>query len=260
MIPLLGKSLFQRICEKIPLHTPVAILTSPRNHERILEFFKNHSSFGLGDVSFFSQGTMPLLDCEGRWFWDELGQIAEGSDGNGSVFQALHAANLLSRWSSQGIEIVHIVPIDNPIANPLEPLLGCQQADLSFLAIRLEDPLEPLGRVVCREQKLAIIEYSELTPIQRIENLYANTGLYAFSLSFLEHLAKQKFPLHFVFRSSSWKGERFLVDALAYTERAHPIIVPRNRYYAALKEKKSIANLELLLLEREEGNRVYSAL
>ena len=45
MIPLLGKSLFERICEKIRDRAPIAILTSPQNNKAIVQFFQKNNFY-----------------------------------------------------------------------------------------------------------------------------------------------------------------------------------------------------------------------
>jgi UDP-N-acetylglucosamine/UDP-N-acetylgalactosamine diphosphorylase len=252
MIPLLGKTLFQRICEKIGSEASIAILTSPRNHDAIVRFFQDHSFFRCSDLSFFMQGTMPLLDRTGRWFWESPGRLAEGADGNGSLFHAFAVSGILERWAQEGVELVHIVPIDNPLANPLDPHLASfhlqQEADLSLYAIPLADPLEPMGRVVRKNGHIAIVEFTELTTEQRECLRYANAGLYVCSLSLMDSLAKQFFPIHFVWRSEAWKGERFLTDAVEFARRPHVCETSRESCYAALKTHDSIKVLEQLLL------------
>jgi UDP-N-acetylglucosamine pyrophosphorylase len=128
----------------------------------------------------------------------------------------------------------------------LDPAL-IQEGDLTLLCFELSDPEEPVGRLIGN----MIVEYAELTPEQRERERLANAGLYAFSLPFMSRLADREFPIHRVWRSSAWKREKFIVDALAFAKDIRAIPVPREQYYAALKEKSSIPEIERLLLERE---------
>lgn len=246
MIPLLGKSLFERICEKIRDRAPIAILTSPQNNKAIVQFFQKNNFFGIPELSFFSQGSLPLLNDQGESFVNSSGSVVEGSDGNGSLFEVFFSSGLFVRWEQMGVKSVHVVPVDNPFADPLDPAL-IQDADLTFLCFKLSDPEEPLGRLIGN----SIVEYAELTPEQRKQELLANAGLYAFSLSFMRELANKEFPIHYVRRSSAWKREKFIVDALSFTESIQAVTVPREHCYVALKEKSSIPLIERLLLERE---------
>jgi UDP-N-acetylglucosamine/UDP-N-acetylgalactosamine diphosphorylase len=263
--PLLGKSLFERHCEKIRMkNAPLAILTSSLNHQETVTFFEKNHLFGLQDVTFFSQKTLPLLDETGHWFWEEKGHVAEGADGNGSVFQSFLQAGVWDRFAQKGVEAVHIVPVDNPLADPFDPVFlsfykACQ-ADLAVKCFRLADPIEPTGRLVQRGLQLGIAEFAELTDEQRNRNLFANTGLLAIDIHLMRFLANQIFPLHWACRAAthwengksykkdSWKAERFIVDALSYAKNGRTICHPREECYAPLKEKNSIPQGERMLL------------
>lgn len=259
--PLFGKTLFQMHCEKIPPNAPTAILTSLLNHRETLSFFERQGYFGLQKLSFFCQETLPLFDAEGKWFWMGKGKIAEGPDGNGSVFAAMDAAGVLQRFEAEGVERIHIVPVDNPLADPFDPELAAfheeSGADLSLKCIRLEDSEEPMGRLVRVGGRLAVAEFAELTAEQRAQNRFANTGLLAIDLNLAKALAKKHFPLHWAWRKTSalvegkrfaWKAERFIVDALLFAERGSALFSKRDSCYAPLKEKKSIGEIERLLV------------
>jgi UDP-N-acetylglucosamine/UDP-N-acetylgalactosamine diphosphorylase len=272
--PLLGKSLFERHSEKLRINqTPLAILTSSLNHHETVAFFENNHSFGLQDVTFFSQKTMPLLDESGRWFWEASGRIAEGADGNGSVFEAFERSGGLKHFVGCGVEAVHIIPVDNPLADPCDSAFFSfhvsRQADLTVKCIRLDDPQEPTGRLVRGGEKLTIAEFAELTNEQRNCNLFANTGLLAIDIHLMRSLANQTFPLHWAWRTAmhwengksyqkySWKAERFIVDALFYAKNGQAICYPREECYAALKEKILIPQIEQILIKRERADRIY---
>ena len=247
--PLLGKSLFERLCEKILPDVPVAILTSPLNHAQTVAFFQKHQQFGLRRLSFFSQGVLPLLDEKGLWFWERPGKIACGADGNASVFEALERSGLAEQFAKSGVEKIQIVPVDNPLADPLDaPMQG--EADLILKCIRMEDPNEPMGRLVKINGKLGIVEFSELSSEDKTQNLFANTGLLTIDLALVRQLAEKNFPLHWAWRGA-WKAERFIVDALLFAKRPLAIRVKRDDCFAPLKEKNSITQIERLLMERE---------
>src|SRR3972149_8197563 len=69
--PIRKKSLFQLFAEKIraaenryQTTIPLAVMTSPQNHEETIRFFETHNYFGLKkeNLFFFSQHELPLLD------------------------------------------------------------------------------------------------------------------------------------------------------------------------------------------------------
>lgn len=262
--PLFGKSLFERHCEKMKSSAPIAILTSLLNHQEVISFFEEKSCFGRTRPAFFPQSTLPLLNDEGHWMWREPGNIAEGPDGNGSVFAAMQEHGLIDRFEGEGIETVHIVPIDNPLADPLDETFSAHHeksgAELSVKCIRLQDAKEPMGRLVQIDGQLVIVESSELSEVQQQECLYANTNLFAMDLAFIKRLSKEDFPLHWarrtmpiwenkkIIRKEIWKAERFIVDACFYTKKTFIHLSARESCYAALKEKKSIGELEKRLM------------
>lgn len=272
---ILGKSLFERHAEKIRVRqAPLAILTSSINHHETAAFFEKNRLFGLKEALFFTQGTLPLFDEEGRWFWEAPGRIAEGADGNGSVFRAFEEGGIAERFGERGIEAVHIVPVDNPLADPYDPVLSSlhfrEKAEMTVKCIRLSDPDEPMGRLVRASSRLHIVEFSELSFEQRRKHRLANTGLIAIGLPFMRRLARLALPLHWAYRPAvcwnrgltvqkkAWKAERFIVDALLFTEKSRTVCCARHECFAPLKEKKSIPSIERLIVERERGNDVYS--
>lgn len=259
--PILGKTLFEWHCAKVVADAPVAILTSLLNHKQTVSYFQQRQFFGLQKLSFFPQKTLPLLDEEGKWFWAAPGQIAEGPDGNGSVFAELGKAGILERYEKEGIKTLHVLPVDNPLGDLFDPELNAfheaSGADLSFKCIQIDDPSESMGRLVRVQGRLAIAEYAELNEEQRRENLYANTGLFAIDLALVRLLAKQNFPLHWAWKSVpdwklgkrfAWKAERFIVDALDFAQNARALCCKRGSCYAPLKEIKSIEAIEKLLM------------
>ena len=251
--PLLGKSLFERHSEKLKPNMPLAVLTSKINHAETVSFFQKHRFFGLQRVFFFSQETMPLLNEQGLWFWSEKGRIAEGADGNGSVFKAFEEAGLAEQFKEYGVGKIQIIPVDNPLADPLHVPMQ-KDVDLIIKCIEVQDADEPMGRVVKIGKKLAIVEFAELNAEQKEKNLFANTGLLTIDLSLVQELAKKVFPLHWAWRNRVWKGEKFIVDALLYAKRSAAIHAMRSDCFAPLKEKKCIASLERLLMQRENAH------
>src|SRR5438046_2177258 len=67
---------------------PFLIMTSPATDAETREFFAAHGFFGLPQpqVRFFSQGTIPSLDQEGRALLARPGELLENPDGHGGCF------------------------------------------------------------------------------------------------------------------------------------------------------------------------------
>jgi UDP-N-acetylglucosamine pyrophosphorylase len=266
-----GKSLFERHAHGL-LHVPCSIMTSKLNHQDTISFFEERHFFGHSNTTFFSQDTLPLLDEDGRWFWAAPGKIAEGPDGNGSVFKAFALSGMLQQFERWGIECISIFPVDNPMAQPLDAFFASfheqEDADLSFKCIEVTHSDEPMGRLVKTEEGLNIVEFAELSEQQRKDYLLANAGSYLVNLNLMRRLANREFPLHWAWKACDrwskghtekkfcWKGERFVVDALVHAEKPRALLYPRKTCYAPLKEKSSIAEIEQLLMERERSSVV----
>jgi UDP-N-acetylglucosamine/UDP-N-acetylgalactosamine diphosphorylase len=253
------KSLFQFFCEKVraaslaagrPL--PLAIMTSPLNHDATLSFFNAHRFFGLSpsQVGFFCQHCLPFLDDAGEWIEEKPGTWAEGPSGNGVALHLLRASPIWTAWRSSGVEWVSTVLIDNPLADPFDAaLIGhCaeQRADAALKGVLRDDPLEAVGLIGECGGHVRVIEYSELPQDQLLARNgdgslrwpLANISLFCFHAPFIERLQKEP-PLHAARKAYGscmvWKCEAFIFDVLEEAERVSVLVYPREQTYAPLK-------------------------
>lgn len=260
------KPLFQYLAEKIraaskqaghPLQ--VAIMTSPLNHVETEFYFVQNAFFGLdpSQVTFFYQRMWPFLNLDGRLFLEAPDQIARGPNGNGEIFRRLVEVGILNKWQEKGIEMVNIIPVDNPLALPFDyELFGFQQRQQSEVALKVSlrrDSNEKVGLLVKVDGKPKILEYSELTEEQKKEakETVANLGLYSFSLSFIERVSQALLPLHRAKKAvkmllengeeetptepNAWKFEEFIFDALPLAKSCEALLYPRELTFAPLK-------------------------
>lgn len=273
----------------------MAVMTSPLNHETTQRFFTKNAFFGLdtSQVTFFSQGVWPLLDFSGNLFFERAGQIAQGPNGNGEVFHLLMESGIGEKWKQKGIEVVNVIPVDNPLAAPFDfELLGFhtrERSDITIKAARRHKPEEKVGVLAKVGSKTAVIEYFELNDVDRVaqdsrgELKYriANLGLYCFSMSFIERLKDQELPFHYAQKCvkemddqgkihlpdkpNAWKFERFIFDAFPMAEKILALLFSRESCFAPLKNSKggdSIESVHKALLafdsqvfEEVSGNR-----
>lgn len=287
------KSLFQLFAERVVVAgkragrlLSVAIMTSPDNDEETRQFFQTHHYFGLKpeQIAFFVQETLPLLDEEGSLFLKSPWEIAVGPDGNGHLLVQFAKAGILSQWVARGIEHVHIVLVDNPLADPFDPeLLGYhdrKKAEITLKCIERIDPEESVGVIVRKNGKIDVLEYSEMTceekqarlTDQKLKHRCANISLFCFSLAFIARMfqAKQQLPLHVAKKSAlcvdqagkthlsdrpiAWKFETFIFDWLKYAESSAAIIFPRQICFSPLKNlngENSPATVKKALFERD---------
>jgi UDP-N-acetylglucosamine/UDP-N-acetylgalactosamine diphosphorylase len=278
------KTPFQLFAEKLraashlvkrPLE--MAIMTSPLNHLETLSFFQEHKYFGCSpsQISFFSQEMLPLLTQQGDLFFESKGRLALGPDGNGAAIFALKQSGIAARWSQMGIQYATFVLVDNPLADPFDPLLidahSTSRVQATLKCIEREDPEERLGMVVEKEGNPVVIEYSEIPreawdakdTTGKLSFHVANISLFCFSLDFLEGAASKKLPLHKAFKrvdgqgTSGWKFERFIFDILPFASSTEILIYPRKICFAPLKNahgKYSLEFVQKALIESDREN------
>lgn len=253
LFPVQGKALFQWICEKVPRNDlPIAVMTSPLNHQETVAFFERHQFFGL-DLHFFQQEMSPLLDERKRCIEMRPGEILKGPNGNGSIYRSFVQSGLFQRFKEKGVDLVTVMPVDNPLANPFDPTLIAfardKEADIAIQCIEKREGENSMGVLAERRGKIEVVEYTEMDPQQLGEYRLANTGQLAIRLSFFEKMAAVELPIHWVRKKmqiggqmlSIWKGEQFIFDAFPYAERVEAICASRETCYAPLK---NLENLE----------------
>jgi UDP-N-acetylglucosamine/UDP-N-acetylgalactosamine diphosphorylase len=210
LFSIADKTLFQWLCEKIPKNSPVAIMTSPLNHEEILRYFERNGFFGL-EVHFFKQEIAPLLDLEKR------PTNQEGPNGNGSVFRSFIKSGLAKTFRNKGFDSVVVSYIDNPLSDPLDPLVE-------------------------KEGKIKIVEYPEAA-----DSKYVYSGQLAFQFSFFCKMGEIDLPIHWVRKNEFWKGEKFIFDVFEYAKKVQTYCVPRKTHYAPIKAKDHVERVQNLL-------------
>lgn len=272
------KSLFQRLCERIKEKQTlgqclqIAIMTSLSNHIETETFFKKNHFFGLksSQVHFFAQANLPLLDEEGNWCLEAPGKIAEGPNGNGDVLDSFFTSQIADLWQNLQIEYIHVIPIDNPLADPLDPELTGYTAEsglsVALKVVKKEFYFENMGVVVQKKEGISVIEYSEISKEDYKRFLFCNVNVFCFCLSVLQnlhyqvklplHLARKKAPIFFPdqmkkISSPIWKYEKFLFDLLEHLPRSASLFYPRSLTYAPLKELGDLENVEQALIAYE---------
>ncbi len=241
MFQIHKKSLFQWSLEKVPAHFPVAVMTSPLNHEETVGFFEKHRSFGR-EVRFFQQEMLPMLDAKKG----ALKMMAPS--GNGSIFKSFAASGTLALFEERGIDLVSIVPIENLLADPADPAflsyMREKDADAGIKCIERKAG-DAMGAVVEREGRLEIVEYTEADP--SLHYPYSYTGMMAMKLTLMKKMAKVELPLHWVWKRAGdrfgWKGERFIFDALPFADQAVSLSYSRAQIYAPLKSKENLEEI-----------------
>lgn len=285
------KSLFQIFAEKVlaaskmakrPL--PLAIMTSPSNHEITCRFFKENHWFGLEEnqINFFSQKSLPFLDLEGNLFLEEPYKIAKGPDGNGSALNLLWSSGIVSKWLEKGVEFINFILIDNPLADPFDSeLLGFHYRNKNDMTIKCtprRDVKEKVGVLMKVNGKTHVIEYSELPENERfainsdgnMKHICANISLFCFSLKFIGKFIEKhrQLPLHKALKAAkyfsaedcqlkekmAWKFEKFIFDILSESFKVKALLFPRDICFSPLKNlsgEDSLVDVQAAIQKRD---------
>jgi UDP-N-acetylglucosamine/UDP-N-acetylgalactosamine diphosphorylase len=243
---------------------PLAIMTSFINHEEVVQHFQDNQFFGCDSeqISFFSQGKLPFLDDHGNPCIDESGGIAFGPDGNGASLSAFVNSSLAKQWADRGIEHMTYTLIDNPLADPFDPLLvgyhAFTHAQATIKGVLRDNQSEKVGLIVDDEGKTAVVEYTEMPPEEFTSPKYgaANISLFCFSMPFVIQAAKDTLPLHKAYKllskgSYAWKFEKYIFDVLPLASSIQTIIYPRSECFAPLKDLADVDKVKSALTQRD---------
>ncbi|MCC6833184.1 MAG: UDPGP type 1 family protein [Thermoleophilia bacterium] len=174
--PVTGKTLFAQHAARIAAMRarygaglPWYILTSPVNDAQTRASFRDAGFFGLDpeSVRFVVQGTLPAVDRgTGRVLLEAPGRLALSPDGHGGLLSALRRTGALDEMAVSGITTFFTFQVDNPLIRVADPVfLGhhlSAGADMSNLAVRKREPLEPVGLIASIDGRTGVIEYSDL--------------------------------------------------------------------------------------------------
>lgn len=225
--PISQASLFQILLEKVlatgrryGVSIPLYVMTSPATHDATVEYLGANGRFGMssGDVTIFCQGTMPAVDAEtGKVLLESPDSLALSPDGHGGMPAALRSSGALDDIRRRGIEHVFYMQVDNPLVVVCEPeFIGYHllaKSELSTQVVTKTAPRDRVGNVVSVDDRVRIIEYSDLpedAAEQRLPDgslkLWAgNTAIHVFAVDLLDragrserelpyHLARKKVP------------------------------------------------------------------
>jgi UDP-N-acetylglucosamine/UDP-N-acetylgalactosamine diphosphorylase len=243
----------------------IAVMTSPLNHNQTVHYFEENKYFGLekGQIDFFCQKMLPFLDHDGNLFLDNIDHLAEGPDGNGSSLQEFYKSGIWKKWYDNGVRYLNYVLIDNLLADPFDAeLAGFHQSEGVDIVIKCtsrENPEENVGVIIEMEDKVRVIEYSELPQSERLatnangqlKHIAANLSLFSFSMDFIHQHANDELPLHLAHKATeyvnedgisvkskkpnAWKYEKFIFDVLPLAWSIKALLYPRESCFAPLK-------------------------
>ena len=249
---------------------PIAIMTSPDNHEETTTYFHKNDFFGLvpEQVDFFMQTEIPFLDENGNLFLDQHGEIAQGPDGNGWALKNFYLSGIWNKWFQKGVRTLNLTLIDNVLADPFDPQLVNfhveNDLDITVKGILRDNPEEKVGIFATQKEHLSVVEYSEVPEKERkshsadgqLEYPYANISLFSFKMEAIPTWDFDKMPWHLAHKPAkrydlaaplAWKYEKFIFDVLSYTSNVKGILYPRKSCFAPLKDKSDLPQVQAAL-------------
>jgi UDP-N-acetylglucosamine/UDP-N-acetylgalactosamine diphosphorylase len=272
--PIMGKSIFQLHAEKIQAMMkkydtviPWYIMTSLNNDEMTRNFFEENRYFGLStdNVSFFTQGVLPVIDLQGKLLMDSKSSIVTSPNGHGGTLLALKERGILSNMNERGIKHIFYHQVDNILIKIADPVyLGYHisaGAKMSPKVVQKTDPEEKVGIVGIKDGHLDTIEYSELSDEERhalnpdgtLKFGMGNPAIYLLDVDFVEKINKSLFalPYHKAIKKVSCvdengckikpsennaaKFEMFIFDALKHAEKSIIMEVVREDEFSPVK-------------------------
>jgi len=293
--PVKNKTLFQLFAEQIAavskkhgFELPWYIMTSPINYQVTCEILEKNDYYGLSasNVFIFEQGTMPNFSPDGKILLTDKATISCSPDGHGGSLKALYKSGALDDLKNRGIEYISYFQVDNPLINIFDPLfigLHCLDgSEMSSKAVRKTGPMEKVGNFCLIEDKVTVIEYSDLDEesagAKKADGSYmfelGSIAIHLISTDFVERLNSQGFalPLHRAVKEIPYidqagnriepqepngiKLESFVFDALPLAKSSVILETLRDQEFAPVKNAAGVDSAESarrMMVERWAG-------
>lgn len=262
------------VVEKTGAWIPLFVMTSEKNHDKTVSFFKEHEYFGYRKdrIWFFKQEMAPAVDENGKVLLEEKGRLSTSPNGNGGWFVSLSRNGLLDVIHQMGIEWLNIFAVDNVLQKIADPVfVGAVMesgVEAGSKVVRKASPDEKVGVMCLEDGRPSIVEYYELTDEMREEKNekgdYAyNFGVilnYLFSVSALERIMSHKLELHVVKKQvtyldeagrqikpeepNAYKFEQLVLDMIHDLKSCLPFEVIREKEFAPIKNATGVDSVE----------------
>ncbi|HWB00737.1 MAG TPA: UTP--glucose-1-phosphate uridylyltransferase [Pirellulales bacterium] len=275
--PISGASLFQILFEKAiatarrySTRIPLYLMTSPATHDETVAYLDQHDRFGFPaeDLHIFCQATMPAVDAAtGQVLLAEPGKLALSPDGHGGMLTAFEASGGLADAKARGLGHLFYFQVDNPLVQFCDAtFIGYHRladSELSTQVVAKQTPTDRVGNVVMVDDRVRIIEYSDL-PAEAAQRRAANgslllwagsTAIHAITVALLDRMAgdhsKGGLPFHVARKAVPYvddagklvepkepnaiKFERFIFDLLPEAKRAIVVEIDPAEGFAPVK-------------------------
>ena len=263
-----------KVVEKAGNYIQLFVMTSEKNHDATVGFFKEHDYFGYDKdyIAFFKQDMAPAADFDGKVYMEAKDSIATSPNGNGGWFLSMKKSGFLELVEKRGIEWLNVFAVDNVLQSIADPVFAGAVLEGGYSVgskvIRKVNPQEKVGVMCTEDGRPSIVEYIELTEdmlTQRDENgEYAyNFGVilnYLFKVDKLVNLLERKLPYHKSAKKipyineagelvkpeepNGYKYEQFILDMIQMLDSCLPFEVVRGKEFAPIKNKTGVDSVE----------------
>ncbi len=250
------------------------IMTSDKNHESTIGFFKEKNYFGYNKeyITFFKQEMAPAADYNGKIYMESRSRMSTSPNGNGGWFISMDRSGALEKVKNSGIEWLNVFAVDNVLQRIADPVFVGAVIEKGFAAgskvVKKASPDENVGVMCLEDGKPSIVEYYELTEElmnakdEKGEPAY-NYGVilnYLFNVKELEKIMEESMPLHVVKKKipymdengqlikpdspNGYKFETLILDMIHLMKSCLPFEVRREKEFAPIKNKTGIDSVD----------------
>lgn len=259
---------------KAGVYIPLYIMTSDKNNEDTVCFFKEHDYFGYPEdmVKFFVQEMAPSVDYNGKIYMEDKCTISLSPNGNGGWFSSMKKCGVLDDVHEKGIEWLNIFSVDNVLQRICDPVFIGAVLKSGYVSgskvVRKASPTERVGVLCLEDKKPSIVEYYEMTDdMVNLKNengeLAYNFGVtlnYLFRVDKLEDILNNHMPLHIVEKKipymdaagnyvkpespNGYKFETLVLDMIHLLDNCLPVEVVREYEFAPVKNATGVDSVE----------------
>lgn len=253
---------------------PLYIMTSEKNNDETIRFFREHDFFGYPeeDVAFFVQEMAAAVDYDGKLLLEEPGRLATSPNGNGGWFSSLVKAGLLEDIHKRGVEWINIFAVDNVLQRICDPaFVGATILSgkvSGSKVVRKVDAYEKMGVLCLEDGRPSVVEYYEMSKemaetTDEQGNLVYAFGVilnYIFRVDKLEEIVERHLPVHVVEKKipymtgegeyvkpqepNGYKFETLVVDMIRMMDDNLPYEVVREKEFAPIKNLHGVDSLD----------------
>ncbi len=253
---------------------PLYIMTSERNNDDTVNFFKEKNYFGYDPdyVEFFVQEMAPAATFDGKIYLEAKDRVSTSPNGNGGWFISFVKAGLCEKAKAQGVEYINIFAVDNVCQRIADPCFVGAMIDGGYCSaskvVSKKNPEEKVGVLCLEDGRPSIVEYYELTEDMRYETkddgeLAYKYGVilnYLFTIEALEKNLKNNLSVHVVKKKipyldengntvkpeteNGYKFETLVLDMIHMMDNCLAYEVIREKEFAPIKNKTGVDSVE----------------